>query len=274
MLGGSRADARDVDRSARPRAVRLLIAFALVVGGLAAGVSLYVGAIQAGLIRNPLGPVVRGDLAGARSERPGLRVLFVGNSLTYYNDMPGLVQKLAAGDPGARPLFAVYYTAPGWSLRSASRDGGLADLLHEVDWDVLVLQEHSTRAAAPEESLRRDTVPFARDLQDRATAGGARTVVFMNWFAREPEATDLGIELAASVAPAALAWDEALRGRPGLDLLGSDGAHPNLAGSYLIACVFYATLTGRDPTASSFTAGLTRSDARYLQRAAANVARR
>jgi hypothetical protein len=261
-----------VDRRARPLHARLLIAAALICGGLVAGVSLYVGFIQAGVIRNPFGPVVRGDLASARSDRPGLRVLFVGNSLTYYNDMPGLVQKLAERDEGARPLFAVYYTAPGWSLRSASRDEGLSDLLDQIRWGAVVLQEHSERAAAPPERLRRETVPFARRLQDRATARGARTIVFMNWFAREAEASDLAAELGARVAPAALAWDEAFRRRPGLNLLGSDGAHPNLAGSYLIACVFYATLTGRDPNASSFTAGLDERDARFLQGIAATIA--
>jgi hypothetical protein len=262
-----------VDRRARPLALRLLIAAAVICGGLVAGVSLYVGFIQAGVIRNPFGPVLRGDVTSARSERPGLRVLFVGNSLTYYNDMPGLVQKIAASDKGA-PLFAVYYTAPGWSLRSASGDKGLSDLLDEIRWDAVVLQEHSVRAAAPPEGLRRDTVPFARKLQDRATANGARTIVFMNWYADEPEATDLATELGAPMAPTALAWGEALRRRPALNLLGSDGTHPNLAGSYLIACVFYSTLTGMDPSASSFTAGLERPDAKFLQRVAATVALR
>jgi hypothetical protein len=260
-----------VDRHARPLALRLLIAAAVICGGLVAGVSLYVGFIQAGVIRNPFGPVLRGDVASARSERPGLRVLFVGNSLTYYNDMPGLVHRLAAGDKRGRPLFAVYYTAPGWSLRSASGDKGLSDLLEEIRWDAVVLQEHSVRAAAPAERLRRDTVPFARKLQDLATANGARTIVFMNWYADEPEESDLAAELGAPMAPAALAWDEALRRRPALNLLGGDGTHPNLAGSYLIACVFYATLTRRDPSKSSFTAGLERSEARLLQRVAADL---
>jgi hypothetical protein len=249
--------------------MRLLIAAACILGGLVAGVSLYVGAIQAGLIRNPFGPVVKGDLAAARSDRPGLRVLFVGNSTTYYNDMPGLVQKLAAGDKGARPLFAVYYTAPGWSLRSASRDGGLSNLLEEIRWDAVVLQEHGERALASAERRRRETLPYARDLYDRATASGARTLVFMNWPWRYP--SDLAAQLGAPVAPAAVAWVEALRRRPGLNLLASDGGHPNLAGSYLFACVFYAALTGRDPSRSSFTAGLKESEARFLQELADEI---
>jgi hypothetical protein len=260
-----------VDRRGRPRTARLLIAAACIVGGLVVGVSLYVGAIQAGLIRNPFGPVFKGDLAGARSDRPGLRVLFVGNSTTYYNDMPGLVQKLAVGDKGARPLFAVYYTAPGWSLRSASRDRGLSDFLEEIRWDAVVLQEHGERASASLDRQRRETIPFARNLYDRATASGARTIVFMNWYARSY--SDLASQLGVPVAPVSVAWVEALRRRPDLNLLGSDGRHPNHAGSYLFACVFYATLTGRDPSRSSFTAGLDERDARFLQRVAGSIAR-
>jgi hypothetical protein len=260
-----------MDRRARTRIVRLLIAAACIVGGLVAGVSLYVGAIQAGLIRNPFGPVVKGDLVAARSDRPGLRVLFVGNSTTYYNDMPGLVQKLAAGDDGARPLFAVYYTAPGWSLRSASRDDGLAELLDDVRWDAVVLQEHGERASAAPDRQRRESVRFARDLYDRATASGASTIVFMNWYARSE--SDLASQLGVSVAPVSVAWGEALRLRPDLNLLARDGRHPNRAGSYLFACVFYGTLTGRDPSASTFTAGLDPRDAGFLQETAATVTR-
>ena len=82
---------------------------------------------------------------------------------------------------------------------------------------------------------------------------------------------DLAKRLGASVAPVGLAWAEALAGRPGLELWESDGQHPSKLGSYLAACVFYATLTHRDPRESSFTADLTPSDARYLQKAAANI---
>ena len=72
-----------------------------------------------------------------------MRVLFVGNSFTASNSMPELVGRLAAGDEGAKPIFAVRYAAPGWSLRAASEDGALTSLLRDVDWDVVVLQAAS-----------------------------------------------------------------------------------------------------------------------------------
>jgi hypothetical protein len=72
------------------------------------------------------------------------------------------------------------------------------------------------------------------------------------------------------VAPAGLAWAESLRLVPRLDLWASDGRHPNTAGSYLTACVFYAMLTGRDPVGNPFTDGLGSGEARILQEVAWN----
>lgn len=68
-----------------------------------------------------------------------------------------------------------------------------------------------------------------------------------------------------------LAWEEAHEREPGLDLWDSDGKHPNLAGSYLAACVFYAMLSGRNPSGSEFTGGLEPAEARLLQRVASDV---
>ena len=44
-----------------------------------------------------------------------------------------------------------------------------------------------------------------------------------------------------------MAWERAHREQPGLSLHFRDGSHPNPTGSYLAACVFYATLFGQTP---------------------------
>jgi len=250
------------------RTARLGRAFICITAGIFAGVSLYVGFIQAGVIRSPFAPVLQGDLESARSDRAGMRVLFVGNSTTYYNAMPQMVQQLSEADAGAQPVFAVSYTAPGWSLRSAAGDDDLRALLEDVRWDTVVLQEHGRRASASLEQRRRDTDPYVRDLQERISAIGGRTVLFMNWwYSKEP---DLAAVLGLPVVPIAPAVAEAKRRRPELELWASDG-HLSRAGSYLAACVFYATLTERKPSASSFTAGLEEPDARFLQNLASEI---
>jgi hypothetical protein len=83
----------------------------------------------------------------------------------------------------------------------------------------------------------------------------------------------MGERLLAPVAPVGLAWAEALRRQPALDLWSHDGHHPGAPGSYLAACVFYAMLSGRDPSRSTFTADLEPAEARFLQQVATDVAR-
>jgi hypothetical protein len=269
---------------------RLLRTFFLAVAGLVLGFALYSGLVHIGLARSLLAPNLRGDIALARSDRPGLRVLFVGNSFTFRNSLPALVHELAAGDPGATPIFSVEYAAGGWSLHQANKDDGLDKLLREVRWDVVVLQEKSWLLSLPEEQWRRETYPAARDLHEKIAAAGARTVFFMTWgYVRgdrrdEPHDTyaamqarladgysKLGSELGAQVAPAGLAWAEALRREPRLDLWAGDGQHPARLGSYLAACVFYAMLSGREPAQSRFTAGIQPARARLLQQVAGDL---
>ncbi len=269
---------------------RLLRLSVLTVAGIVLGLTLYAGLVHIGLARSLFAPTLRGDIALARSDRPGMRVLFVGNSFTFKNSLPALVRDLAAGDPGATPIFSVEYAAGGWSLHQANKDDGLDKLLQEVHWDVVVLQEKSWVLSLPEDQWRRETYPAARDLHEKISAVGARTVLFMTWgyvrgdrwherhdtYAAMQGRLDsgyskLGAELGAQVAPAGLAWAEALRREPSLDLWAGDGKHPGRLGSYLAACVFYAMVSGREPTRSRFTAGIQVKQAHTLQQVAENV---
>jgi hypothetical protein len=230
-------------------------------------------------------PKVGGDLALARSDRPGLRVLFVGNSFTFRNDLPRLVHGLASD---GHPIYAVSYTAPGWRLKQAAHNRGLASLLHDVRWDVVVLQEQSELPSLPADVRVREFDPYAEELHEKITAAGARTVLFLTWGYRQgdrrkvPDDTytamqmrlgrgysDVAAELRAPIAPVGLAWIEALAERPQLELWAGDGKHPSRLGSYLAACVFYAALTRKDPRGNRFTAGL--REARFLQRVAWDV---
>ena len=280
----------DEDRPRRAsRGRRLIRAAARVCAALALIVLCYVALVRVGLLPNPLAPVAKGDIALARSGRPGLRVLFVGNSFTFEHSMPELVHRLAEAAPGARRIFTVEYTAPFWSLRAASQDDGLTMLLHDIRWDVVVLQERSWIPSLPLEQRARQMYPYAWSLARDISTARARTMLFMTWgyehgysgvsgdtFAAMQARLadgydDLARRLAAPVAPVGLAWAAALRNRPDLDLWESDGQHPSKPGSFLAACVFYAALSHRDPRESTFVDGLEPAEANYLKRVAADV---
>jgi hypothetical protein len=266
---------------------RVLIKLVRLFAAVVAGVLLWVAAVQLDIVRSPLDPVIRGEIASARSDRPGVRVLFVGNSFTFHNSLPKLVQGLAMADPGPKPMFAVQYAASNWRLKRAAEDDGLARLLEEIRWDVLVLQEHSLPLSFSPEYRRRETDPYALAISARA---GARTLLFMTWGYRDGDRDnvpgdtylamqqrlaynyrDLAEQFSAEVAPVGIAWAETLERRPGIELWWRDGRHPGKRGSYLAACVFYAVITGRDPTGNDFVDGLEFEEALFLQEVARDV---
>ena len=257
-----------------PRLLRLL---AVLLAGVLLGVGVFVTLVALGLVRNPLDPVIGGDIALARSTRPGLRVLFVGNSITYYHDMPAMVERLAAADPGPEPLIVVSYTRGGARLSDFAGDGGLRRLL----------QEQSKIPSLPPAERAQQMDPAARTLHSLITAAGARTLLFMtagyehgNGWGDSYQAMQLrlyqgyaavGSEIGADVVPVGVAWQDAHLRQPDLGLWSWDGTHPSTAGSYLDACMFYAALTGRSPVGNPYTAGLDPSQARFLQQAAAGA---
>lgn len=252
--------------------------------------AVYVGLVQLDVVPSPFDPRVRGDLELARSGPGGLRVLFVGNSFTYYNEMPALVHELAASAEGSEPIFAAAYAAPAWSLEAASKDDGLARLLRDVEWDVVVLQEQSRLPSFDREVRAEEFDPFAFELDAEIGSSGAETVLFMTWAYKGGDDensrddtfsamqarlargySELGQDLRADVAPVGLAWAEALSRAPDSRLWADDGRHPSQRGSYLAACVFYALLSERSPEGIRFTDGLPASEALFLQRVAADV---
>jgi hypothetical protein len=245
---------------------------------------LYVGLAKAGAFHNPLFVMTEGDIEQARSEEPGVRILFLGNSFTFYNDMPHMLHELAAEDPGAPAVFAVARVRGSWALEGATDDKGFVSLVNEIDWDAVVLQERSWYLAESQDWWMQETFPSADDLRRKIAAGGDPGFLFETWGYRNGMANRdsydwmqgrledgyerLGARLGMDVVPVGTAWSAVRKLRPRLDLWDGDGAHPNRAGSYLAACVFYARLTGRDPTRSRFTAGLDPADARLIQETA------
>jgi hypothetical protein len=229
---------------------------------------------------------ISGNLDAVRSQHPGVRVLFVGNSQTFFNDMPTMVEQLAEGDRGAPRIFAVQYAPGGWQLELAARDKRLRELIASEAWDVVVLQEQSWIASAPRYRTAH-TFPAATALKRMADARGARTLLFMTWGYRYGSRSDrpgddysamqarvaagyreLGARLDAEVAPAGLAWERAYG--EGLDLWTPEGRHPSRAGSYLAACVLYGRISGRDPRGTRPPRWLPRDRARRLRRIAAS----
>jgi len=227
----------------------------------------------------PIPPDTRLD--DIKSDKPGLRVLFVGNSHTFANDVPGLVTKLAAAANVDRPLLA-YSEAPGvTSFRMHWDNGRVQTILKDAKWDLVVLQDQSAMPNLTKSQRDAETLPFAKHLDGAIRASGARTVLFQTWgYQSEYPAMlvrsrtahqELAAVLKADMVPVGAAWERALAKRPTIGLWSGDGNHADMRGSYLAACAFYTAFYGRTPVGNPFAAGIEAEEAAFLQGIAAEV---
>lgn len=111
-----------------------------------------------------------------------LRVLFVGNSLTYYNDLPATFATLyRAAEPGVR-VETEMLAQGGGKLRERLAEGRLAALLTQQHYDFVVLQELGGWPACPREFPGCEDAPTAlRESVNLVRANGARPVWLSTW---------------------------------------------------------------------------------------------
>ena len=186
----------------------------------------------------------------AKGTRGPQKVLFIGNSFTARNDLPGLIARLAA----ARGWHMEHrlISSGGASLRTHWNAGEAPKAIQDGHYDAVVLQEQSTLPVKNAKRMHENVRLFDEAIK----AAGSTTVLYMTW-ARltAPELqqaiTDayasIGQELKATVVPVGVAWQNFLRDHEQPSLHDRDQSHPTAAGSYLAACVFLAALFGENP---------------------------
>jgi hypothetical protein len=194
-------------------------------------------------------------------ERPSKRVLFVGNSFTFGNDLPCLVAELGLSLDSPLRLRVGMVARDGMTLERHWRDGEAARRLRREEWDVVVLQEQGSRPVTDPGLME----TYVRRFAAVARQTGADVVLFQTW-ARvdqsETEATRaasyrrIADAAGARVAPVGAAWSLARAEHPHLPLHASDGLHASPVGSYLAASVLLGVLAGRSPVgATAATSG-------------------
>ncbi|MBY0525738.1 MAG: hypothetical protein K2R98_20200 [Gemmataceae bacterium] len=208
-------------------------------------------------------------LAPAADEAP-LKVLFIGNSYTYVNDLPLMLDELAKAGK-QRPLEIGRELPGGCTLEKHWKDGKALKKIGEKKWDYVVLQEHSVRPIKEPKLM----VEYGTKLDAEAKKQGAKTILYLTWARQNAPRTqadlskaylDLAGELKASVAPVGIAWEAALKDDSKLVLHSPDMSHPSKTGTYLAACVFYGTIYGKSPEGlPGKIGGLTDEEAKKLQ---------
>jgi len=222
------------------------------------------------------------------------QALFIGNSYTYMNGLPELINQIAISKGNS--LIYESHTPGGSTLMQHASNSNVQSLLNATEWDYVILQEQSQNPSFPPYQVASQVYPYAEILCEEIREANPCTepIFFMTW-GREngdsqncanypPICTYEGMQdrLAESytemaqnneslLAPVGIAWKDIRDQHPEINLYSSDGSHPSIQGSYLAACIFYTILFDDSATNNYTPTNLNINEAQLIQTFANNA---
>ncbi len=222
------------------------------------------------------------------------RVLFIGNSYTYVNNLPQMTADIARsmGDS----IFFDSSAPGGYTFQGHTTNSVTLEKIAQANWDFVVLQEQSQYPSFPNSQVETEVFPYAHILDSLINANNSccETVFYMTWGRKNGDASNCaswppvctysGMDSLlnlryrmmaennhAIVSPVGAVWKYIRQNYPSIELYSSDESHPSIAGTYAAACSFYTTLFRKNPELITFTAGLNSTDAENIRRASKTV---
>lgn len=227
------------------------------------------------------------DSSSSRS----LKGLFLGNSLTYFNNLAYQVEWLARSNGDY--LSSDTYAPGGYWLEAHSRISGFK--IRSRQWDCVILQESPHYAAQSDAFLDTMVYPYVDSLKRMILENNPETeiVLYMapahkngieNCDEVQTACTYDGMQeriknthivisdrLGIKVAPAGIIWQIFMDKYPDIELFNDDGVHPNPLGTYLIACTVYSTIYRKKPIGIYVPDNVAIDDADKVQRLVSDI---
>lgn len=228
-----------------------------------------------------------------------INVLYLGNSHTFWHDLPQLTANLALANGDTINYEA---NTPGGCTLAHPSNGHLFNnvsltLIDSMDWDYVILQEHSLFAVIDHykntytypgakvlDSLIKQNYECTKTIMQLIWAkkdggqhciNGYCSVDFIDFSHMQDSLTAEYLRLSDTIfsitAPTGVAWQQSIENGDPIELFDPDGSHPSLAGHYLTACVYYAVMFKKSPEGIHYYGGLNQTQALYLQQIADNV---
>ena len=189
----------------------------------------------------------------ARIPKDTLRILFVGNSYIYYNNLPQMVSLIS--DSIETKLICSRSTVGGAHLGehwNGLRGLKSKQLIQKGKFDIVVIQDNSMWPVDNPDSVYK----YAKLMCDLIKSTGAKPYIYETWARlkvpqHQKEINAVYEKVAkdnnATLVPVGVAWEKARQLRPDLVLFDADGSHPSNIGTFLIASMFTQTISGTLP---------------------------
>ena len=243
---------------------------------------------------------MRASPLGVDVQSDGLHFLFVGNSFTSVNNLPGMFAKMAvAGGYRGDTYFSGFGSA---TFQTHYLNPNLPLYVNMFKWDAIVMQEQSMFLSQAPSVYKQNSVPWAIKLYNMFANATTKVLLYETWGYKNGNPSAMtGLDddyykmqnrlwggynytldaikgstffsTAVDIAPVGQAWKIAqskktLRSK----MWQQDGMHPQPCGTYLAACVFYAKYFQRSPVGNKYVPkGVDAKSAKLLQQIAADI---
>ena len=178
-----------------------------------------------------------------------MNILFIGNSHTFFNDMPRTFAGLweACTGEAVRPVM-LCHPGMGFDYHVKEYFESRFNLLYG-GFDYCILQQKAHPFAGTEEDFA-----AGKRLAELARAGGVTPVFALTWAEKkhpehQAQMNDfherLCRETGALLSPVGRVWQSLLEKDPDFPLYWQDGEHASVYGDYLIACTHVRLLSGK-----------------------------
>ena len=221
------------------------------------------------------------------------KVLFIGNSYTYYpgtetgfNGLPQMIRDAAASVKDT--LVVDERVAGGKNFKFHASDATTINKIKQQGFDFVVLQGQSTECATDWATVQNNSLPYARYLDSLAHEYNAcsQTIFYNTWGRVGYNGTSIETMenliaanymsmadiLNAFISPVGQVRSYLRKNYPAINLFASDGSHPSNEGAYAAAMVFYSVIFRKDPTLITWNYTIGATNAAIIRNAAKLIA--
>lgn len=202
-----------------------------------------------------------------------LKVLFVGNSYVYTNNLPQATADIAASCGDTLNFSS---SAPGgYTFQQHLSNTTTQSLISQGGWNFVILQEQSQLPSFPISQVENECFPYAQQLSQMIREKGNEEVAFyMTWGRKNGDASNcanypplctyegmdsllyerytmMAEQNSAVISPVGRVWHYLRTHHPEIELYNSDESHPSVAGTYAAAATFYTILFKKSPLNAS-----------------------
>ncbi|MFN5629675.1 MAG: DUF4886 domain-containing protein [Bacteroidota bacterium] len=222
------------------------------------------------------------------------RVLFIGNSYIYTNNLPQVLKDVALSN-GDDVIFDS--SAPGGhTFQQHSTNATTLSKIAQGNWDYIILQEQSQRPAFPISQVQTEVFPYAAYLDSLAKAQNpcATVMYFMTWGRKNGDASNcqffpplctyagmdsllrlryqmMANDNSSELSPVGAVWNNIRTNNPSIELYVSDESHPNPTGTYAAAVCFYTSIFRKSPLSVTYNSSVSMANAAIIKTAVEDV---